>query len=253
MTMPDELDRIAQTWILEGPDRLADRVLDHALDQVHGTTQRREAWGPGRVRGLTPAMRSAAVFAIVVIVAGATLLMVGQRDRSIGVSPSQTPSPSLSPSPSIAFETFSSPMYHYSIDRPSAWVVEPGTQDWPPQSNPVPDGAGVDRFISAEDRWTWIVVTSDALEPGEVVGERQAILDQTNAQACQFRDRSGSALGGVDARREAWFCFKRDWVTELFAAHAGRVYIVDLITRSEPSQTDVAIFEHMVDSFRYEG
>jgi hypothetical protein len=252
MTITDDLDRIAQTWILEGPDRLADRVLDHALAQVHGTTQRRGAWASGRVRGSTPAMRRAAVFAIVMIVAGATLLIGGQRDRSIGISPSQTPSPSLSPSPSISFETFFSPIYHYSIDRPSAWAVEPGTQDWPPQSNPVPDGAGVDRFISPEDRWTRIVVTSDALEPGEVVGERQAILDQTNAQACQFRDRSVSTLGGVDARREVWFCFDRDWVTELFAAHAGRVYIVDLITRSEPSHEVLALFEHVVASLRYE-
>ena len=110
----------------------------------------------------------------------------------------------------------------------------------------------MDRFISPEDRWTRIVVTSDALEPGEVVGERQAILDQTNAQACQFRDRSVSTLGGVDARREVWFCFDRDWVTEFFAAHAGRVYTVDLITRSEPSHQVLALFEHVVGSLRYE-
>ncbi|HET9083274.1 MAG TPA: hypothetical protein VFN41_02645 [Candidatus Limnocylindrales bacterium] len=250
MTSIDDYDRIAQTWILEGPDRIADRVLDAALTEIHGAAQQDAPIGLTRLGGKTPAFRLAAAVAIVALATGGLLIALGARDRSGGIAPSQ--SPTLSPSASAAFEPFVSGMYHYSIERPVTWEARPGTEDWPAQSYPLPDSAGVDRFISDDDPWTWVVVTSDALDPGEVAGERQAVLDQTNAQACQFRGRSTAVLDGVDARREEWFCFKRDHVTELFAVHGDRVYLVDLMSRSEPTDIDRAIFEHMLESFRYE-
>ena len=42
-----DLDRTARLWLQDGPDQLADRVLEAALDEIHVTRQRR-VWGPAR-------------------------------------------------------------------------------------------------------------------------------------------------------------------------------------------------------------
>ena len=92
-----EFDRIARSWLLEGPTRLADRVVDAALDEVHLTSQRRAFW-PARRRTPMPIyLRLAAAAALVVAVGLATWSLLPGGPGQVGPTPS--PSPTIGPSP----------------------------------------------------------------------------------------------------------------------------------------------------------
>jgi hypothetical protein len=90
-----DFDRTARLWLQDGPDQLADRVLEAALDEIHVTRQRR-VWGPARrFPSMGNAMRLAALAAVLVVaVAGLNFVLPG--DRGFG---SLQPSPSPAPTP----------------------------------------------------------------------------------------------------------------------------------------------------------
>ena len=67
-----DFDRIAQSWLQDGPTEMPDRSLQAALDEVHVTSQRR--FGAARrvipMNGNTPRVAAAAVIGLLVLVVG---------------------------------------------------------------------------------------------------------------------------------------------------------------------------------------
>jgi hypothetical protein len=100
MNTDTDFDRIAQTWLQDGPSEMPDRSLQAALDEVHVTTQRR--FGAARrvipMNGNIWRVAAAAVIGILIIVGG--LAFLGGRQGGVGSAPataSPTPSPQATP------------------------------------------------------------------------------------------------------------------------------------------------------------
>ena len=106
-----DFDRIAQSWLQDGPTEMPDRSLQAALDEVHVTSQQR--FGAARrtfnMNGNAFRLAAAAMVALFIIVGGG--LYLGNNDRSGGVggpppataaptaTPTATPSPTPAPLP----------------------------------------------------------------------------------------------------------------------------------------------------------
>ena len=88
-----DFDRIAQSWLQDGPTEMPDRSLQAALDEVHVTSQQR--FGPARraipMNGNTWRVAAAAVIGLLIILGGITFL--GGRQGGVGGAPATaTPS-----------------------------------------------------------------------------------------------------------------------------------------------------------------
>jgi hypothetical protein len=87
----NEFEWTARAWLADGPDRMSDRALLSALDEIHNTRQRRAWWPAQRGSRISTMFRIAAV-------AGAILLaIVGFGLLSSGSRPGPDPAPSSSP------------------------------------------------------------------------------------------------------------------------------------------------------------
>lgn len=172
-----DFDRIAQTWLQDGPTELPDRSLEAALAEVHVTSQRRF----GAVRRTFPEMKiswqlaAAAVVGILLIALGAAYF---GRNASGGVgggpTATPTPGPSAAPTPWPTVppltQTFTSSLHGYSIKYPAGWTVFPATAAWP--SGPVLNwgSAGLDQLRNApqlQNATTRLVGTSQPLAAGQ--------------------------------------------------------------------------------------
>jgi hypothetical protein len=98
-----DFDRIAQSWLQDGPTEMPDRSLQAALDEVHVTSQRR--FGAARrvipMNGNAPRLAIAAVIGLLILVGGGIYLSNISGSGGVGDQPAATPSPVL-PSPSPA-------------------------------------------------------------------------------------------------------------------------------------------------------
>ena len=125
-TNDPRFDRVARTWLAEGPVELADRVLDAALAEIHGTRQRRLVGAFRRDQFVT---RLDATLAAVLVVAVAAVLVGLPRDEGVGGPAAGTPSPSPqqatpAPEPSSAAATVTidrSAEDGYVMTVPSSW------------------------------------------------------------------------------------------------------------------------------------
>jgi len=95
-----DFDRIAQSWLQDGPTEMPDRSLQAALDEVHVTSQQR--FGAARrtlpMNGNAFRLAAAAVVALAIVVVGGIYLGNNQSGE-IGGQPSATPTPIPTPSP----------------------------------------------------------------------------------------------------------------------------------------------------------
>lgn len=132
MTGRTEIELVLDRYLADGAERVPDRVIDAALDEIDGIPQRRllnvlwtiPAWPPF----IRPALAGAA---LVVAVALGWSLLERQPNSSVGDPAGPTPSPSVSPAPP-AGQRFSSPLYGYSVEAPRGWRFEPATKLWIP-------------------------------------------------------------------------------------------------------------------------
>jgi hypothetical protein len=87
----NEFDRTARAWLADGPNRISDRALQAAFDEIHVTRQRRAWWPARRQSRMFTMFRIAAVAgAILLAIVGFGLLSSGDRP---GPSPAPTPTP----------------------------------------------------------------------------------------------------------------------------------------------------------------
>ena len=91
-----DFDRIAQSWLADGPTEMPDRSLQAALDEVHVTSQQR--FGAARrvipMNGNTWRVAAAAVIGLLIILGGSTFL--GGRQGGVGGPPAASPTTTAS-------------------------------------------------------------------------------------------------------------------------------------------------------------
>jgi len=138
MTVNDDFDRIARAWMAEGPDQLADQVLEGAIDEVHRhKRQQHAARVPWRVPTMHGTIRLAlAAVAVAVIAVGAMLLNPRTPQSGVGSQPppSQSAGTGSSSAPStpgespqlVSPDAFAIPL---SVSLPSAWRIVTDERD----------------------------------------------------------------------------------------------------------------------------
>jgi hypothetical protein len=94
-----DFDRTARAWLDDGPDRMPDRALLAALEEVHRTRQRR-AWWPARRPGpMNNLFRAAAVAVVVAGVGLAAVNLLPHDSGGVGALPTPFPTPEPAPTP----------------------------------------------------------------------------------------------------------------------------------------------------------
>lgn len=134
MTRRTETELVLDRYLADGAERVPDRVIDAALDEIDGTPQRRVPSVPWAIPAWPPFLKPAlagAGLAVAVAVALGWSLLEGRPGGSVGATPGPTPSPSASP-PAPVTQRFTSPLYGYSVEAPQGWRFEPATKPWTP-------------------------------------------------------------------------------------------------------------------------
>ena len=97
MTQRNDLERVLDAWLAEGPTQVPDRVFDDAIEHLYRQPQP-SAWrSRWRTFDMTAPMRLAAALAVVAIV-GAGVVLLGPGNVS-PPRPTAVPSPSVLPTP----------------------------------------------------------------------------------------------------------------------------------------------------------
>ena len=95
-----DFDRIAQSWLQDGPTQMPDRSIQAALDEVHVTSQQR--FGAARrtfnMNGNAFRLAGAAAVALFIIVAGGIYLGNNNQSGGVGGPPAATAPPTATPS-----------------------------------------------------------------------------------------------------------------------------------------------------------
>jgi hypothetical protein len=150
MSTNRDFDRIAGAWMAEGPNELADRVLDDALAEVHLINQRRGLFAPWRYTRMTAFSRAIAAVLVAALVLGGAVYLLGRNTPSVGgPSPSPVPSTAASEPPLPKLDaTFVSPSYGYQIGYPTGWTVSNGIGPWPPGTERFPGDPVSDAIVT---------------------------------------------------------------------------------------------------------
>jgi len=247
MSTNRDFDRIAGAWLAEGPNELADRVLDAALDEVHMTHQRRRIAVPWRLPPMNTPLRLVAAIAIIAVVGYAGLSFLNPRP-GVGGLPSPTPSPTVSPSPgptatpeltqidTADWTTYTSERYGFSIDHPPGWEERPSEHLWAMAT----DGAdwmntGAEVFVDpTPNQGIRVSVWSVVIEPGSTV---EAVLETyctTNKNTPCTDIQARSAPVTMDGHAGFRPAFDQD--TQAFFLIDDRMYGVSMwLTPDDPA------------------
>ena len=129
----NEFDQTARAWLEDGPNRMSDRAVLSALEQIHTTRQRRAMWPAWRA---TPVSIFARVAAAAVLAVAVGLLAVNFAARPPDGSRVGGPSPSPSPAQALSIPdlttTFVSPTYGVSFKYLDRGGLTPARELWDP-------------------------------------------------------------------------------------------------------------------------
>ena len=208
-----DAERILEAFLAPGADRLPDRVLDAALDDIDRTPQRRALRVPWRFP-IMPAISRATGIAAVALVAivGAGAIIYLTSPGGSGSNGQQTPAPTQtsavqatqSPLPSVQetgspllstanWTSYTSSQYGFTVGRPPDWSVAPATRPWTYEADGTADyeTPAVDTFQSAEGDIgvsAWVVPFEPGAEPEESWETVQAWIEAycpiTNIRSC---------------------------------------------------------------------
>jgi hypothetical protein len=262
MTRPIDIERELDQWFSDGPDVVADRVIDAALSDIDLTSQRSAGFGrPWRIpimKNIQPLFAGTAIVVAVGVVALVMLgLGAGPGAGGSKANPSPTtfaPGPSASPgqSPGNAtvdtsgWVTFTSPRYGYTISYPKDWTVfrrgtnpkvfgadDPGNTDdelqapSPSKNSFVVSSQALPNGLT-EEAWIAAYLKDNALNPSECFPPRSAwdpvVID----------GRPAAVHGGSE---------KCDF-TEAVAFVGGRVYTMRAV--SNRNEWDGSVFDRQL-------
>jgi hypothetical protein len=159
MSPHNDVDRVLEDWLTEGPSHLSDRAIGRINSQLQHTPQRRHAWLPGRehMNRFALALGSAAVIVVAAVLALG--LFVNNANPNVGGAASPTPTAASSATPAAATPVvFTSTLYPYSITLPAGWVTTPARAQWDGTSAPIFNDPVVDAFGPVGDVGAFVSV-----------------------------------------------------------------------------------------------
>lgn len=241
MSTNRDFDRIAGAWLAEGPNELADRVLDAALDEVHLTHQRRPMPVPWRTPTMPLPLRLAAGIAIIAILGVAAVNFLGGRPGGVGAGPTPTPSPTAAPEPTptptpaptpidtATWTTYVSERYGFSIGHPEDWDEQRADHDWTFPADSDWLSTAQEAFLgsagdaAAPSDGLRVSAWSVALETGQTPDAwLEAYCPATNTEFCTGQDRPVPV--SLDGHRGSLIEFPAD--VQAFFQIDDRMYVV---------------------------
>jgi hypothetical protein len=102
MTRERDIERVLDTWLADGSTQMPDRLYVAVLHRVDRTPQRRLARLKLRFSEMRPAIRIAAVAAVLLLTLGVGAAVVGGAFDTDVAGPTPEPSPAVSPSPAAS-------------------------------------------------------------------------------------------------------------------------------------------------------
>lgn len=240
MNARSDTERILDAYLAPEADRLADRVIDSALDQIARTPQRRTLRVPWRFTHMPALSRSSgiAVLALVAVVGASGLLYINSRSSSgsggsaAPTTQAATTSPSTATSPAasevapgiLAWTAYTSDVYGFQMSYPSDWSVHArATRKWRDTDGRAPADSWpyADVFVNPDQVdgdsigiWVWEMPAGNTVDIESTDGLKawaQQFCTETPAlreggSACQgFADGAVSMclVAGGDACRSA--------------------------------------------------
>ena len=180
MTDNRDLSSLLGTFLAEGSESVASRVVDEALLTVDHTRQRRAIRVPWRFQIMNNGLKLAlGGLALATLLIGG-VLFVGGRSPGVGGGPAATPSPSPSPSAAAAsnsprptpldpstWQTFASVRHGYLVRLPADWSLKAATSAWAfGTDGDTADSPTSDVATAPGAAELQFVVSSQALPPG---------------------------------------------------------------------------------------
>ena len=149
MTDDQRLSAIIDSWLVEGPKKMPDRVVDVVADRISHQSQRPVWRFPGRELHMPTYPRIAAAVAAIAILAIGGIYLFGQPGGSGigGPAATQSPSPSAVSTPTASPTQISSFLFtpRVTVQAPAGWSVDgdgPRSVGLKPPAGPGGPGAG---------------------------------------------------------------------------------------------------------------
>jgi hypothetical protein len=267
MSTSRDFDRIAAAWLAEGPNELADRVLDDALAEVHLTNQRRGLFAPWRYTPMNAYSRVAAAVLVAALALGGAVYLIGRNTPSVG-GPTATPEVSSSPTtapapptelPASALVPFTSAQYGYSISVPDGWGVQVATRTlhgteplWgsdPQVATPAGDSIQGGDFARSNSPSGRLLIAASTTPPGATLESWTA--DTTELKCGPPTSQGAITIDGEPATLNTYAACSGlflQWATVL---HGGYAWHIVWLNNQGSEAADVVLFEQLLATFRF--
>jgi len=203
---------------------------------------------------MSSTLRLGLAAAVVVAAALGSVYFLGSRSNSSVGGPG-TPAPTVAPSPSAApsespaavqttrpnWTTFTSPLYGYTVDHPTAFQAAAATEEWPLGEIVGKEEPWVDKFFAAVGQTTFVGIASQQLPAGLAAeAALTAYQEQVTERLCAVpldawtdttvldapASRAEFSCGDSPAVEYAWINGDRGWVI------SGNPDVVELMLES---------------------
>jgi hypothetical protein len=241
-------------WLEEGDSTAPEQALEIVLASFPSIKQRRAVRVPWRTTSMSSTLRLGLAAAVVVAAALGSVYFLGSRSNSSVGGPG-TPAPTVAPSPSAApsespaavqttrpnWTTFTSPLYGYTVDHPTAFQAAAATEEWPLGEIVGKEEPWVDKFFAAVGQTTFVGIASQQLPAGLAAeAALTAYQEQVTERLCAVpldawtdttvldapASRAEFSCGDSPAVEYAWINGDRGWVI------SGNPDVVELMLES---------------------
>ena len=236
MNRRTDLELALDGYLADRGERLPDRVLEDALTEIDHVSQRRHIGLPWRLSTMSTPIRIGIAAAAVIVAALGGIYLLGSRGTpSVAASPSPTvaptptapaatPSAAASQGGGPAMTSFTSPLYGYTVEAPSAYKAIPATTAWQAGLALGPETEWTDRFRSGTN---FVGIASQPIPAGtsaaqwldayaQTAANRECPVTPTAWKEITFQGVPGRTAsfdcGGSPAKEYAWTIGDRGWV-----------------------------------------
>ena len=225
MTVQDRFDKMIDSWLMDGPNRLPEAAIDRIVTEIGRADPGRPSWLPGRKTFSKLALTFAVVAVLAIAVAGIAYLF-GSGGIGGGTG-------------------YVSQRHSYSIRIPGKWTVNQIPGSWEPGSVFDYLGEGSDQFVDPNDPAIVRLMNSQPVAAG--ITFDQWVADDDVIQGrwftnCRYLTHEALTIAGEQARLRTADCTGTHAappdVAELVVLHNGRAYAFRVLNDASGSVQD---------------
>jgi hypothetical protein len=256
--MAPEFDPRIAEWLEDDPATAPSIVLETVTRALPAIPQRRRWLSMPRTNELFGLAMAAVVLVVAAVGIG---LWLGRNASPGGPTPTATPAATTAAPPSPVatvtpspFQSITSPLHGWTAEIPSDWRLRAATEEWPPNTYPVPGAAYTDN-MEPEDvgkgGFPAFDVNVRDLEPGETPEEFLAFMTAANEEdGVEVVDEVETVVDGEIGRLQRQvlpFYESR----EVIVFHSGRAYVMYWVDVPALIDQHEQMFQQILASFEF--